>query len=142
MIFASLRAINQEKNLQELAKKKKTEELKWKSRGNYLQLFAQLGYGYGYWGRYSEIQEYMQISEITCDIEKLSLILKEYRDIFKGCDNNLDPNMAAYFGNEINVKIKKHLNCLISHTTENRDINDLVSYIEIFTNTLSENCGA
>ena len=141
MLFASLRAINQESNLQKLAEKKKTKELDWKSRGNYLQLFAQLGYGYGYWGRYSEFEEYMQYSEVTCDYENLDLIVKEYRDIFKGCES-LDPNMAAYFGNELNVLIKKHLNCLISHRTENRDIDDLVSYIDIFTHVLSENCGA
>ena len=141
MFFASMRALNQESNLQKLAIKKKIKELEWKSRGNYLQLFAQLGYGYGYWGRYSEFQEYIQYSEVPCDFEAFDLTVKEYREIFKSCDS-LDPTMATFFGNELNVKIKKNINCLISHSYENPDINDLVSYIEIFTNVLSENCGA
>ena len=141
MFFASIRAVNQESNLQKLAKKKKLEELQWKSRGNYLQLFAQLGYGYGYWGRYSHFEKYLKDSKVTCDFENFDLAL-EYSEVLKNCDS-LDSTMAAFFANELNVIIKKNLNCLISHShEENRAVNDLLSHIDIFTNILTENCGA
>ena len=92
MLFASIRTVNEESILQNLAKKKKLEELQWKSRGNYLQLFAQLGYGSGYWGRYSGFKEYIEYNKVTCDFEDLDLALEEYRAVFKDCDS-LDPTM-------------------------------------------------
>ena len=64
----------------------------------------------------------MQYIEVTCNFENLHLTLKEYREVFN-CRDSLDPTMAACE------------NCLISHSYENREVNDLVSNIDIFTAT-------
>ena len=57
----------------------------------------------------------MQYSEANCDFQNLDLTLKKYGEVFKGRGDNLDPTMAAFFRNELNVKIKKNIICLISH---------------------------
>ena len=118
------------------------DELNSRSLGNNVQVLAQFLYGYGFWGRYSEINENLKLGKVTCDYEELDLVIEEYYQVFiKDCDK-LDSTMAEVIANELNRKIKKNLHCLISHSLGNRAINDLVYEIDMFTDVLSENCGA
>ena len=63
-------------------------------------------YGYGFWGRYREINENLKLGKVTCDYEKLNLVIEEYYQVFiEDCDK-LDSIMSEYLATELNMKIK------------------------------------
>lgn len=142
MVLALKRVKNQERIIEETKKTTELDEFNSKSLGNDVQFFAQVLYGYGYWGRYSVIEQYLQYGKVTCNYEEVDLLIEEYKNIFiKECDK-LDFNMAEYLATKLNIKIKKNLSCLLAHSHGSEQVNDLVSNIDIFTRLLSENCGA
>ena len=99
-----------------------------------IQFFAQLLYGYGYWGPF--FLEY-QNSTVDCGAYDLDLALE---DIFYVTSFELvDPAFGNYITTELNGKIKENLNCLISRSPENQLANELNAYINIYTQLLSEN---
>ena len=57
----------------------------------------------------------------------------EVASIHKPLVFNNDKNIPVIQNIGFKGKIKKNLNCLISQSYENREVNDLVSNIEIFT---------
>ena len=141
MIFAISRLKYQERILQEKKKIMDLDEFDSKSLGNNVQFWAQVLYGYGYWGRYTGITDYLKFGKVTCNYEGVDLVIAEYVNIFKDCDK-LDSNMADLFAKELNRKIRKNLHCLLAHSHGSEQVNDLMSNIDIFTSLLSENCGA
>ena len=97
-----------------------------------IQFFAQLLYGYGYWGPF--FLEYEK-STVDCGAYDLDLALE---DIFYSTSFELDPAFGNYITTEFNGKIKENFNCLISRSPENQLVNELNAYIDIYTQLLSE----
>merc|ERR1711997_1033331 len=95
------------------------------SPGNKIQVFAQILYGYGYWGIF--------------DLERA---LAEYSYVTSYQSGNLNPTIATYFTTELNGKIKENLYCLISRSSGNQVANELDTYVNVYTQLLSENIAA
>ena len=73
---------------------------------------------------------------MDCGASDLDLVLE---DIFYVTSFELDPTFGNHITTEFNGKIKKSLNCLISRSPENQLVNELIAYINIYTQLLSEN---
>ena len=73
---------------------------------------------------------------MDCGASDLDLVLE---DIFYATSFELDPTFGSHITTEFNGKIKKSLNCLISRSPENQLVNELIAYINIYTQLLSEN---
>jgi len=106
------------------------------SNGNRIQVFAQILYGYGYWGPFA--LEY-EDSFVDCGNDNLEEALAEYSYVTQYQSDNLDPVIGTYFTTELNGKIKENLYCLISRSSGNQDANVLDTYINVYTQLLSEN---
>ena len=81
------------------------------STGNKIQVFAQILYGYGYWGPFA--LEY-EDSRVHCGLEDLERAVTEYSYVANYNRNNLDPIIGTYFTTELNGAIKENLYCLVS----------------------------
>ena len=81
------------------------------STGNKIQVFAQILYGYGYWGPFA--LEY-EDSRVHCGQEDLERAVTEYSYVANYNRNNLDPIIGTYFTTELNGAIKENLYCLVS----------------------------
>ena len=81
------------------------------STGNKIQVFAQILYGYGYWGPFA--LEY-ENSRITCGTYDLERVLQEYGYVTDYSKTTLDPRIGSYFTSELNAAIKENLYCLVS----------------------------
>lgn len=82
------------------------------STGNKIQVFAQILYGYGYWGPFA--LEY-EDSQLTCGVYDLEDALNEYGYVVHYDKTNLEPAIAKYFTSELNGAIKEKLYCIVSH---------------------------
>jgi hypothetical protein len=80
------------------------------SPGNKIQVFAQILYGYGYWGPFA--LEYEK-SIVDCGTFDLERALAEYSYVTSYQSGNLNPTIATYFTTELNGKIKENLYCLV-----------------------------
>ena len=81
------------------------------SDGNKIQVFAQLLYGYGYWGPFA--LEY-ENSRVDCGELDFEATLNEYGYVTDHHGyNSLDPILANYYIAELNSKIKENLYCLV-----------------------------
>ena len=80
------------------------------SSGNKIQVFAQILYGYGYWGPFA--LEYEK-STVDCGTFDLERALAEYSYVTSYQSGNLNPTIATYFTTELNGKIKENLYCLV-----------------------------
>jgi len=109
------------------------------SNGNKIQVFAQILYGYGYWGPFA--LEY-EDSFVDCGSDNLEEALAEYSYVTQYQRDNLDPVIGTYFTTELNGKIKENLYCLISRSSGNQEANILDTYINVYTQLLSENIAA
>lgn len=109
------------------------------SNGNRIQVFAQILYGYGYWGPFA--LEY-EDSFVDCGNDNLEEALAEYSYVTQYQRDNLDPLIGTYFTTELNGKIKENLYCLISKSSGNQEANVLDTYINVYTQLLSENIAA
>jgi len=109
------------------------------SDGNKIQVFAQILYGYGYWGPFA--LEY-EDSYLTCNSLNLDEALEEYSYVTNYNRASLNPVIASYFTTELNGKIKENLYCLISRSSGNQEANELDTYINVYTQLLSENIAA
>jgi len=107
--------------------------------GNKIQVFAQILYGYGYWGPFS--LEYEK-STVDCGTFDLERALAEYSYVTSYQSGNLNPTIATYFTTELNGKIKENLYCLISRSSGNQVANELDTYVNVYTQLLSENIAA
>ena len=85
------------------------------SNGNKIQVFAQILYGYGYWGPFA--LEY-EDSFLTCNSFNLDEALEEYSYVTNYDRASLNPVIASYFTTELNGKIKENLYCLVSHGSQ------------------------
>ena len=81
------------------------------SNGNKIQVFAQILYGYGYWGPFA--LEY-ETSTVDCGVHNFEDALTEYSYVTQYHKDNLDPIIGTYFTTELNGKIKENLYCLVS----------------------------
>jgi len=106
------------------------------SNGGKIQIFAQILYGYGYWGPFA--LEY-EDSFVDCGSDNLEEALAEYSYVTQYQRDNLDPVIGTYFTTELNGKIKENLYCLISRSSGNQEANILDTYINVYTQLLSEN---
>jgi hypothetical protein len=109
------------------------------SPGNKIQVFAQILYGYGYWGPFA--LEYEK-STVDCGIFDLERALAEYSYVTSYQSGNLNPTIGTYFTTELNGKIKENLYCLISRSSGNQVANELDTYVNVYTQLLSENIAA
>jgi len=105
------------------------------SAGNKIQVFAQILYGYGYWGPFA--LEY-EASNVDCGIYDFENALSEYGYVTDYYKANLDPAIATYFTTELNGAIKEKLYCLISRASGNQEANELDTYVNVYTQLLSE----
>ena len=81
------------------------------SDGNKIQVFAQILYGYGYWGPFA--LEY-ENSRVDCGALDFEATLNEYGYVTDHHGyNSLDPILANYYIAELNSKIKENLYCLV-----------------------------
>ena len=80
------------------------------SDGNKIQVFAQILYGYGYWGPFALDIEF---SYLTCNSFNFDEALEEYSDVTNYNRASLNPVIASYFTTELNGKIKENLYCLV-----------------------------
>jgi hypothetical protein len=82
------------------------------STGNKIQVFAQILYGYGYWGPFA--LEYEE-SRLKCNRYDLEKAVEEFRFLE---DSNtvadLGAPVAQYYATEFNHKIKEKLYCMVS----------------------------
>jgi len=109
------------------------------SDGNKIQVFAQLLYGYGYWGPFA--LEY-ENSRVDCGELDFEATLNEYGYVTDHHGyNSLDPILANYYIAELNSKIKENLYCLSSRSSSNQAANELDAYIDVYTQLLSEKLG-
>merc|ERR1711935_988060 len=109
------------------------------SHGNKIQVFAQILYGYGYWGPFA--LEYEK-STVDCGTFDLERALAEYSYVTSYQSGNLNPTIGTYFTTELNGKIKENLYCLISRSSGNQVANELDTYVNVYTQLLSENIAA
>ena len=84
------------------------------STGNKIQVFAQILYGYGYWGPFA--LEY-ETSRVSCGLSDLERTLYEYGYVTDYNRSDLDPTIGKYFTSELNSAIKENLYCLVSINT-------------------------
>ena len=127
--------IIEDNNLFSVEKKEKLDELDSKTWGNLIQAITNGLYGYGYWGRFRKIEN----SKLTCGLEDFENTLKLYSEVLNERFLSLNPIMAEVLATELNVHIKEALHCLISESTGNRLVKDLIGYIDMYTYHLSEN---
>ena len=80
------------------------------STGNKIQVFAQILYGYGYWGPFA--LEY-EASKVDCGLSDLERTLYEYGYVTDYDRAALDPKIGGYFTSELNSAIKENLYCLV-----------------------------
>ena len=73
---------------------------------------------------------------MDCGAYDLDLALE---DTFYATSFDVDPTFGNYITTEFNGKIKENFNCLISRSPENQLFNELIAYIDIYTQLLSEN---
>ena len=78
--------------------------------GNKIQVFAQILYGYGYWGPFA--LEY-ENSRVDCGVYDLDRVVQEYGYVTDYSKTNLDPKIGVYFTSELNAAIKENLYCLV-----------------------------
>ena len=74
------------------------------STGNKIQVFAQILYGYGYWGPFA--LEY-ETSRVDCGLSDLERTLYEYGYVTDYNRSDLDPTIGKYFTSELNSAIKE-----------------------------------
>merc|ERR1719367_841800 len=109
------------------------------STGNKIQVFAQILYGYGYWGPFA--LEY-ETSRVDCGTLDFEATLNEYGYVTDHHGyNSLDPILANYSIAELNSKIKENLYCLTQRSSSNQAANELDAYIDVYTQLLSEKLG-
>jgi len=109
------------------------------SDGNKIQVFAQILYGYGYWGPFA--LEY-ENSRVDCGTLDFEATLNEYGYVTDHHGyNSLDPILANYYIAELNSKIKENLYCLTQRSSSNQAANELDAYIDVYTQLLSEKLG-
>ena len=89
------------------------------STGNKIQVFAQILYGYGYWGPFA--LEY-ENSRISCGQYDLERVLQEYGYVTDYSKTTLDPTIGVYFTHELNAAIKENLYCLVSLHKKSREM--------------------
>ncbi len=80
------------------------------STGNKIQVFAQILYGYGYWGPFA--LEYEK-SRVDCGLYDLKSVLDEYGYVVHYEPSNLDATIASYFISELNGAMKEKLYCIV-----------------------------
>ena len=73
---------------------------------------------------------------MDCGTYDLDLVLE---DVFYVTSFELDPVFGNDIITEFNGKIRESLNCIISRSPENQLFNELIAYIDIYTQLLSEN---
>ena len=83
------------------------------STGNKIQVFAQILYGYGYWGPFA--LEY-ESSNVDCGLYDFENAISAYGYVTDYYKANLDPAIATYFTTELNGAIKEKLYCLVSRS--------------------------
>jgi len=105
------------------------------STGNKIQVFAQILYGYGYWGPFA--LEYEK-SRVDCGLYDLKSVLDEYGYVVHYEPSNLDATIASYFISELNGAMKEKLYCITSRTSANQDANTVETYIDVYTQLLNE----
>ena len=72
---------------------------------------------------------------MDCGAYDLDLALE---DPFYASSFELGPAFGNHITTEFNGKIKENFNCLISRSPENQLVNELIAYIDIYTQLLSE----
>ena len=118
-------------------KVKKNTPLEGKSNpGNYIQIYAQILYGYGYFARYA--LEF-DLNPLACEIEDLESALFEYRNVINFPRGKMNTNLATFVTMELDEKIKENLYCLISRRSGNQAVIDLESFTKIYSQLVSEN---
>ena len=133
------RAVNQQLDTYKQRDEMKVEDYDREWNANWIQLVAQLAYGYGYWGQYKELD---WNSWVKCGHYDLNIVLEEYKEVTDFKNSHLNPTLSAVLSFEINEKMKKKLYDLISRKSEkseNPAVKDLIAQIKIFTEHLSEN---
>merc|ERR1712051_432901 len=109
------------------------------SNGGKIRVFAQILYGYGYWGPFA--LEY-EPSRVDCGTLDFEATLNEYGYVTDHHGyNSLDPILANYYIAELNSKIKENLYCLTQRSSSNQAANELDAYIDVYTQILSEKLG-
>jgi len=103
--------------------------------GNKIQVFAQILYGYGYWGPFA--LEY-ENSRVDCGVYDLDRVVQEYGYVTDYSKTNLDPKIGVYFTSELNAAIKENLYCLTSKSSDNQNANEVDTYVNVYTQLLSE----
>ena len=129
------RAVNQQVDIHKAREKMKAKDFDREWNANSIQFFAQLAYGYGYWGQYKELEF---TSFVKCGLNEMNMVLEEYNEVTDFKNSHLNPTLSSVLSLEINENIKKKLYELISKS-ENPVVKDLIAQIEIFTDHLSEN---
>ena len=145
-LFGALKTMEQEKTNRKLKeetrnssslshdqKTEKLEELDSKTIGNYIQLFAQIAYGYGYSFRFKT-----ENSKLNCGYEDLYSALEQYSEVVNNRFRGLNPIMAEKLAIELNIEIKISLHCLLSKKSGNRFVQDLDGLIDMYTYLLAE----
>jgi len=105
------------------------------STGNKIQVFAQILYGYGYWGPFA--LEY-ETSRVSCGLSDLERTLYEYGYVTDYNRSDLDPTIGKYFTSELNSAIKENLYCLVKRASANQKANEVDTYVNVYTQLLSE----
>ena len=132
------RAVNQQYDIYKKREEMKAEDFDREWNANFIQFFAQLAYGYGYWGQYKELEF---TSLVKSGLNDMNMVLEEYKEVTDFKNSKLNPTLSTILSYEINEKIKKTLYELISKS-ENPVVKDLIAQIKVFTDHLSENtCG-
>ena len=80
------------------------------STGNKIQVFAQILYGYGYWGPFA--LEY-EASRVDCGLTDVERTVYEYGYITDYSVANLNPTIGTYFTSELNAALKENVYCLV-----------------------------
>ena len=118
-------------------KAKKNTPLEGKANpGNYMQIYAQTLYGYGYFARYALEFE---LNPLACDIEDLESALSEYKNVISFPRGKMNSNLATFVTMELHEKIKENLYCLFSRRSGNQAVIDLESFTKIYSQLVSEN---
>ena len=129
------RAVNQQYDIYKKREEMKAEDFDREWNANFIQFFAQLAYGYGYWGQYKELK---WNSRVKSGLYEMNMVLEEYKEVSDFKNSKLNPTLSAVLSFDINEKIKITLYELISKS-ENPEVKDLIAQIKTFTDYLSEN---
>ena len=81
--------------------------------GAKIQVFAQILYGYGYWGPF--VLEFEE-SKVDCGLPNLETTLTEYGYVTDHQYSSLSSGVATYYVSELNSKLKENLYCLVSNS--------------------------